>query len=122
MQTERKKLGDAGERHAAAFLESRGYRILARQAGIARVGEIDLVAYDPCGDIVFVEVKTRHDAKYGPPEEAITAKKLQRMMRVAETWRVRNGKYDRPWRVDVIAIELTGVEPVIRHLQALRLE
>ncbi len=122
METERRKLGNEGEDLAADFLESKGYRILARQAGIPRVGEIDIVAYDPRGgEIVFVEVKTRRDVKYGPPEEAVTISKLRRLMRVAELWRARNKLYDRPWRVDVIAIELTSETPVIRHLEGLSL-
>ncbi len=122
MRSGRQKLGDAGERLAALYLESRSYRLLARQAGIPRVGEIDLVMYDPAGEIVFVEVKTRHDRQFGPPEEAVTVRKLRRMMRVAEAWRVRHGLYDRPWRVDVVAIELTGPKPVIRHLQGVTLD
>lgn len=122
MQTEKKKLGNEGEDLAARHLESKGYRILARQAGIPRVGEIDLIAYDPRGgEVVFVEVKTRRDLKYGPPEEAVTAAKLRRLMRVAETWRVRNKLYDRPWRVDVVAIELVSGTPVIRQIEGLSL-
>jgi len=122
MQTERRQLGNEGEDLAASYLESKNYRILARQAGIPRVGEIDLIAYDPRGgEIVFVEVKTRRDLKYGPPEEAVHPAKLRRLMRVAEAWRVRNKLYDRPWRVDVIAIELTSAAPVIRHLESLSL-
>jgi putative endonuclease len=122
MRTERKKLGDEGEGLAAAHLASKGYRVLARQAGIPRVGEIDLVAYDPHGgEIVFVEVKTRRDLKYGPPEEAVTRRKLERLMRVAELWRARHGLHDRPWRLDVVAIELVSERPIIRHLQGLSL-
>ena len=122
MQTEKKILGNEGEELAADFLVSKDYNILARQAGIPRVGEIDLIAYDPRGgEIVFVEVKTRRDVKYGPPEEAVTISKLRRLMRVAETWRVRNKLYDRPWRVDVVAIELASATPVIRHLEGLGL-
>ena len=122
MDTEKKKLGDAGERMAARFLEGKGYRIVARQAGIPRVGEIDLVAYDPRGgELVFAEVKTRHDARFGPPEEAVTRRKLERMMRVAELWRVRSGWHARPWRVDVIAVDLSGHETVIRHHEGIQL-
>lgn len=118
MQTERRRLGNEGEDLAAGFLEMKGCRILARQVGIPRVGEIDLIAYDPHGgEIVFVEVKTRRDLKYGPPEEAVHPRKLMRLMRVAELWRVRNRLYDRPWRLDVVAIELASDRPVIRHLE-----
>lgn len=122
MPTERRELGDEGEALAAMYLESKNYRIIARQAGIPRVGEIDLIAYDPRGgEIVFVEVKTRRDLKFGPPEEAVHPAKLRRMMRVAEAWRVRNKMYDRPWRVDVVAVELVSETPVVRHLEALSL-
>src|SRR5687768_14344819 len=50
-------LGRKGENHAASFLKSKGYRILARNLSTP-LGEIDIVARDK-EFLVFVEVKTR---------------------------------------------------------------
>ena len=53
----RESLGDRGERLAARWLTRRGYRILHRKLTIGR-DEADLVAVDPHGTVVIVEVKT----------------------------------------------------------------
>ena len=117
MAAERKVIGNKGEDLAAAFLRSRGFRILERQARISRVGEIDIVALDR-DELVFVEVKTRHDVSFGSPEEAVTTAKLRTLAACAESWRLKRGWSVRPYRLDVIAIDLTGKEPVVRHLES----
>ena len=55
------KLGEQGEDFVAKSLVSRGLRVLDRNGRI-KEGEIDLVAQDCDGTIVFVEVKTRSSA------------------------------------------------------------
>lgn len=117
MAAERKVIGNRGEDLAAAFLRSRGFRILERQARVSRIGEIDIVALD--GEtIVFVEVKTRHSAAYGTPEEAVTASKVRTLAACAESWRNARGWTARPYRLDVVAVDLAGREPVIRYLES----
>ena len=55
--------GSAAERRAESALIARGYRVVERNYR-ARVGELDLVAYD--GDVlVFVEVRSRADGRFG---------------------------------------------------------
>ncbi len=120
MAAERKVIGNKGEDLAAAFLRSRGFRILERQARVPRVGEIDLVALDR-DELVFVEVKTRHGISFGSPEEAVTASKLRTLAACAESWRNARGWTARPYRIDVVAVDLTGREPVIRHLESVGL-
>lgn len=114
MLTPRRRLGNEGEDAAAAYLAAKGFRVLARQARIPRLGEIDLVALDR-GTLVFVEVKTRRDAAYGTPEEAVTPAKLRTLQACAEAWRAERGWFDRPYRIDVVAVELTGSVPRLRH-------
>ena len=58
---DRRALGQAGERLAAAHLEHKGYEILRRNVYSAQ-GEIDLITRAPDGTIVFVEVRTRRGA------------------------------------------------------------
>ena len=117
MDSERKVIGNHGENLAAAFLRSRGFRILERQARVSRVGEIDIVALD--GEtIVFVEVKARHGSSFGAPEEAVTPSKLRTLAACAESWRARKGWVARPYRIDVVAVDLSSGEPVIRHLES----
>lgn len=117
MPTEKRNIGNRGEELAAAFLRSKGYCILDRQARISRIGEIDIVALDG-GALVFVEVKARHDVSFGPPEEAVTASKLRTLAACAESWRIRKGWTARPYRIDVVAVDFAQTPPVIRHLEA----
>lgn len=116
MRTERRKFGDDGESLAAAFLARRGFRMLARNVRISRLGEIDFIALDG-STLVFVEVKTRRDRTFGPPEEALTPSKLRTIAACAEAWRNAKGWTARPHRIDVVAVDLSSGTTEIRHLK-----
>lgn len=121
MITARRKFGDEGEALAAAFLMRRGFRILARNVSVGRVGEIDLIALDG-RELVFIEVKARRDRAFGSPEEAVTPAKLRRVAAAAEAWRAAKGWAARAWRIDVVAVDLAGGGREIRHLPGVALE
>jgi putative endonuclease len=98
----RRALGAAGERCAAEYLARRGYRVVARNARAAGV-ELDLVALRG-GVCVFVEVKTRSGAGGGAAEEAVDARKRERLVRGARAWlHARRASHLRA-RFDVIAV------------------
>lgn len=108
-------LGIEGENLAATFLEQKGYKILEKNAR-ARVGEIDLIAFDPRHqETVFVEVKTRKSEALGTPEESVTPSKLQKIIKTAELWRLKNN-HKGPYRIDLVAI-LMKAPPQITHLE-----
>ena len=102
----RQGLGRTGERLAAEALKRRGYCIL-EQNYRCRHGEIDLVAEEG-QDLVFVEVKTRRGAAYGLPEEAVTARKRQKLREVASHYLDAHSCSERSWRIDVVAVQLSG--------------
>lgn len=121
MSDRRKSFGSWGERMAAAYLEHRGYVILERNARTA-YGEIDLVARQVTQGgwaTVFVEVKTRHTAAFGPPEAAITARKSQHLLESAQAYLQAHPELDEDWRIDVIAIRRVrdGEPPQVRHFE-----
>ncbi len=114
----RREFGTEGEEVAAEFLRGKGMEVMERQAR-TRFGEIDLVCRD--GDeVVFVEVKTRKTDEFGPPETSITPTKFRHMARAAEAYIEERKWEDRPWRLDVVAIQLkeTG-DPEILHFPAI---
>jgi putative endonuclease len=80
----RRALGASGEDAAAAWYESRGYEVVARNWR-CREGELDLIVR--LGRlIVFCEVKTRSSEAFGAPVEAITYAKRTRLRHLAAKW------------------------------------
>jgi putative endonuclease len=72
------KIGKSGEDRVAAFLRSKGYKIVKRNYQ-CRVGEIDIIA-ERREYIVFVEVKTRKAGSLVSGEEAVNFKKQERII------------------------------------------
>ena len=111
------RIGKLGEDAAAAYLEARGYRIIARNVRTPH-GEIDLIA-QASDHLAFVEVKARTGDAFGMPEEAITARKWAHMLAAAEYWLYENREGDEAWQIDVIAVRFPSptqlTQPEIRH-------
>ena len=108
-------LGQTGEELAAVFLQRQGYKILVRNYR-QKCGEIDIIAKDG-STLVFVEVKTRKNAAFGTPFEAVTEKKQRQIGRVAQEYLGRNDLFNTPARFDVVSILMQGDKPpVIEHL------
>lgn len=116
--TERRILGDAGERYAERLLTHAGWRILDRQWRGSK-GEIDLVALD--GDVlVLVEVKTRRGASMGTAEEAVSPAKADRMIALGSEYVATHPAHeDLFWRIDLVAITLdtSGTVKRVTHIQ-----
>ncbi|MEB2345934.1 MAG: YraN family protein [Deltaproteobacteria bacterium] len=99
----RRALGIEGEARAAAWLEARGWRVLARNLRAGGV-ELDLVA-GRGALVAFVEVKTRASRGAGTPAEAVDRRKRARLVRGAAAWLAAHGRPGLHARFDVIACE-----------------
>lgn len=108
MKSQNRKTGQLAEDIAADFLKNKGYQIIIRNFH-NRFGEIDIIALDG-SDLVFAEVKAKKGINYGKPEDMINARKLQRIMRMAEIY--MNGETI-PCRIDVIAITLSQTNEIL---------
>lgn len=98
-------LGAAGERHARAVLEGRGWRFVEANWRCA-AGEIDLVMADG-GELVFVEVKTRRGESSGRAEDAVSPAKASRLLATGEWYVSEHPEWqDAIWRIDLVAITL----------------
>ena len=90
VNTERRKLGDFGEKAAAKALKKDGYRILERNYA-PEDAEIDIIA-EKDGVTAFVEVKTRHKSdadasRIEPrPASAVTPKKQRAIIGAAKVY------------------------------------
>lgn len=99
-------LGRAAEAAAAAWLEERGYRILARNHATRR-GEVDLICRE--GDtICFVEVRSRSRLDYGSPADSVGVRKARRVVAAATHWALSHGGLDQPMRFDVVAVDASS--------------
>ncbi len=105
--------GDYGERLAQAYLERRGYRLLAKNYRAGR-HEIDLVMRDGAYT-VFVKVKARASTAYGMPGEAVSAAKRRFLTIAAQSYLAEHALLDSPARFDVIEVYLRNDE--IRHIE-----
>lgn len=109
------KIGKKGEDLACTFLEKKGYKVIARNFR-KKIGEIDIVAEK--GDtIVFIEVKTRKNTKFGLPQEYVNNKKIEKILKAASIFLSENRLWHRPVRFDVIGITVKDEEIKIEHEQ-----
>ena len=102
--TRRHPGGDRYEERAERFLRDAGLTILERNAA-SKLGELDLVAEEADGTIVFVEVRGRADSRFGGAAATVDRRKQARMLRLAEAWLLRNELHRRPVRLDVLAFD-----------------
>jgi putative endonuclease len=101
-----RRLGKWGEELAESYLTAQGVQVLGRNVYTPH-GELDLVGREGAG-LVFFEVKTRTNRKFGYPEEAVTARKQQHLTNSALHYMQNHPEESGGWRIDVIAIQKTG--------------
>lgn len=114
----RRALGRAGERVAAAHLEAKGYRIVARNVFTAQ-GELDLVARAPDGTLAFVEVRTRRGEEAADAAaESIDERKQLRVRELAAAYLAEHAP-DANARIDVVLVAVSGAGRVmeVRHIE-----
>ena len=117
MTSDKQSLGKKGEELAAFYLKSQGYQIIEKNFK-KRYGEIDLIALEK-DTLVFIEVKTRWSKKFGPPEEAVTPRKLKSIIKTAQYYKMLYPELPEAMRIDVVAVDFTvqGREKRIRLIK-----
>jgi putative endonuclease len=108
--------GRRGERLAAEYLESQGYRLILsnfkvpigrNRQSAAVTGEIDIVALE--GDILcFVEVKTKLSSDFAEPIASVTTRKQRQITRTARVYRRIFRLQEMNCRFDVVSIVLAS--------------
>jgi len=115
--TDRKLLGQWGEKRCQRFLKRKGLKTLTRNF-TCKTGEIDLVMVDTDKTIVFVEVRTRVDESFSSVESSITSAKKAKLFRTARFFLTTHNIDNRPFRFDVVTIVLGQKgRPQIRHYE-----
>ena len=99
---------------AAAFLEGKGYQVIARNYR-HKHAEIDLIVKR--GDwLVFVEVKTRTSAAYGYPEEFVDEKKEEKILEGADHY-LAECNWQGNVRYDIVAVSIVNGRWDIVHFE-----
>ncbi len=114
------EFGVYGESFACDYLKRQGYQILIRNYR-CKIGEIDIIA-DDHGILVFIEVKTRSNVKYGYPEDAVNYYKQNKLKRVAEYYLLSN-HYDMQscrLRFDCIAMIIAALNEQPKYFRHIK--
>lgn len=112
-----KKIGKIGEDISADYLRKNNYTIIEKNFS-CKQGEIDIIAKDTKKqELVFIEVKTRTNKKYGMPIEAVDEKKQKHIYKTAEFYTYINKITEMPIRFDVIEIITENGTHYINHIK-----
>ncbi|MCA6085780.1 YraN family protein [Candidatus Endomicrobiellum agilis] len=100
-------IGFEKEKEVVKYLKKLKYKILTTNFK-TNFGEIDIIARQ--GDtIVFVEVKYRKSSYSGTPQEAVTVKKRQKIIKSAVVYIKQNGIKD-DIRFDIASVDDNKIE------------
>lgn len=89
----------------AAWLEERGWQILARRHRSAAGGEVDLITLDPDAILVAVEVRARRSARTGAAAFSVEAGRVVRIERTLASFAASHGRRHAGLRVDLVTLE-----------------
>ena len=110
------ELGKWGEDTAADYLQRNGYTIVERDWKSGH-RDLDIIAQDEDGTVVFVEVKTRRNRLFGDPEEAVDYRKLH-SLQMAINHYIKYRHINGDSRLDIITVVgIVGREPEIEHIK-----
>ena len=110
-----KNIGNFGEDKAESFLIQRGYKIVTRNF-YTKFGEIDIIAKKK-KEIVFCEVKTRTNLKFGRPSESVNYNKKKHMLKAANYFLYKQNLFDSEIRFDIIEIYIHKNSVFINHIK-----
>jgi putative endonuclease len=97
------RTGEKGETLASEWLTANGFQILHCNWRYGRY-EVDLIAGKE--DIIhIVEVKCRRSNAYGPPEQSVSRRKIEHLLRGAQGWLLNHPGHTRI-QYDVLAITI----------------
>ncbi len=96
---------------AEKHLKKKGYRILDRNYR-SPFGEIDIVAMDKDGTVVFVEVKLRSKSSLESPGEAVTKGKMKKLVKTSLLYLQEKGLLNTNVRYDVVGITENGIDHI----------
>ena len=105
--------GRKGEDLALAYLQQKGFRPVTRNFRRTH-GEIDLIMEDG-NTLVFIEVKSRTNRRYGEPKDAVTPFKQRHIQYTAKSFLYAHHITGRSIRFDVVEVMIHKDGNVLFH-------
>ena len=110
IKSSNKKTGHYGEDIACNYLEKSGWKILERNYRYSRYAEIDIIAKDNSkNEIVFIEVKTRTNKKYGNPSDSVNKNKQKHIYKSAYKFSVHHLYFQNFYKTNILKIYLLNI-------------
>jgi putative endonuclease len=119
MTDPRHDLGLRAEEAVAVWLSRAGWRVLARRHRSPAGGEVDLVAIDPAGCLVAVEVRARRSPRTGPAAASVDRRRVQRLERTLVEFARSKAPAHIGLRVDLVTVEPGGGTWRLRRVPAI---
>ncbi len=107
-------LGQEGEALAVNYLQKHGYKIVEVNWRYKKA-EIDIISMKD-NVLAIVEVKTRTNAVFGTPQEAVNTKKIKLLVEAVNAYVLENN-LDVEVRFDIVAVIKNKKETTINHLK-----
>lgn len=110
--------GRWGERQAVRLLKTKHHKLIGQRVRVGRHDEIDIIT-ELHGTLIFVEVKTRKNEKFGRPFSAVNREKRKHLSRAAVAYLKRKKIKPEFIRFDVVEVigEPGSDGPEIRHIE-----
>lgn len=113
----KQQVGKNGENIVCEYLKENNYEVIEKNFR-AKHREVDIIVYDKIKEeLVFCEVKTRSNVKYGNPSEAVNKQKQNNIIKVAKYYSYKRKLKDVPIRFDVIEVFLNSRYYKINHIK-----
>lgn len=113
----RQELGRRGENIATKYLKKNNYIIIEKNFS-CKQGEIDIIAQDIIKkELVFIEVKTRTNDKFGKPVEAVDVNKKKHLFKAIKYYLYSRNLENEYVRIDVIEVYLYEQSYRINHIK-----
>ena len=111
----RHEIGKLGEEIVTQYINQKGYKIIERNF-TCKQGEIDIICIDK-KELVFIEVKTRTNDKFGKPVEAVDVNKKKHLFKAIKYYLYSRNLENEYVRIDVIEVYLYEQSYRINHIK-----
>jgi putative endonuclease len=101
----RHELGRDAERAVATWLARFGWLVLGRRQRPSGGAEIDIIALDPAGVMVAIEVRARRTRRAGSPVASVTSRHVARLRQSLAAHAAVCGHRHTGLRVDIVTAE-----------------